>query len=270
MLFILGAVSKPLDDLSTNSSLVERALPPIRPKDPKRGHLFHNTDYLQKWGGAGSQVSWAYNWDSSMPSSFPKNLEYVPMLWSNGADHTRQWVTNANAAIARGSYHLLSFNEPDRCASGGSCMSPKDAANAYRTFMVPFAGRAYLGAPAVTNGPSGMKWLKEFLSLCTGCHIDFVPIHWYDSATNVGYFKNYIADAHAVAGHDLWITEFNGSGSSAEKESFLRTVIPWLDAQSYITRYSWFWCDAKSTLGAIVDKKGNPTSLGIVYGYLAF
>lgn len=86
-------------------------------------------------------------------------------------------------------------------------MSAKDAANAYRTYMNPFAGRVYLGSPAVTNGPSGMKWLKEFLGLCTGCRIDFIPIHWYDSATNVAYFKNYIADAHGIAGHDLWITE---------------------------------------------------------------
>jgi len=86
-------------------------------------------------------------------------------------------------------------------------MSAKDAADAYRRFMNPFAGKAYLEAPAVTNSPPGMKWLKEFLSLCTGCHIDFVPIHWYDSATNIEYFKNYLTDAHDIAGHDLWTTE---------------------------------------------------------------
>ncbi|KAH6702829.1 hypothetical protein BKA61DRAFT_494754 [Leptodontidium sp. MPI-SDFR-AT-0119] len=267
MLLLLGAIAH---DLFANSTPTERSLPPIQLKSAKRRLSFHNTDYIQKWGGSGAQVSWAYNWDSTMPAFFPKNLEYIPMLWSNEGSHTGQWFANANAAIARGSYHLLSFNEPDRCANGGSCMSAKDAANAYRTYMNPFAGRVYLGAPAVTNGPSGMKWLKEFLGLCTGCRIDFIPIHWYDSATNVAYFKNYIADAHGIAGHDLWITEFNGSGKSSEKESFLRTVIPWLDSQSYIQRYSWYWCDAKSTLGAIVDKKGNPTSLGKVYGYLVF
>lgn len=118
-----------------------------------------------------------------------------------------KWSANANAAIAHGTYHLLSFNEPDRCASGGSCMSAKDAANAYRTYMNPFSGRAYLGAPAVTNGPSGMEWLKEFLSLCTGCHIDFVPLHWYDSATNFGYFKNYLTNAHTIARMNIWIAE---------------------------------------------------------------
>lgn len=153
--------------------------------------------------------------------------------------------------------------------------------------MNPFAGRAYLGAPAVTNGPNGLTWLKDFLSLCIGCHIDFVPIHWYGSATNTVYFKNYLADAHAVAGRNLWITEvclppvvlrveeiliglqFNGAGSSAGKTAFLKNVIPWLDAQVYITRYSWFWCDAKAE-SPIVDGAGNPTALGKVYGFSAF
>ncbi|CZT12274.1 uncharacterized protein RCO7_10487 [Rhynchosporium graminicola] len=269
MLSYSGATACPTKMVDQNTNLVSRALAPVNSKDPKRGHSFHDSSYLQKWGGAGSQLSWAYNWDSTMPVDFPKNMEYIPMLWSTGADHVKQWTTNVNAAIARGTYHLLSFNEPDICYGGGSCMSAKDAAAAYKTYMSPFAGRAYLGAPAVTNGPSGMKWLKEFMGLCTGCQIDFVPIHWYDSATNVAYFKNYITDAHAIAGKNLWITEFNGSGTAAQKESFLRTVIPWMDSQSYILRYSWFWCDAKSTSGAIVDTKGNPTSLGKVYGFMA-
>ncbi|KAH9206455.1 glycosyl hydrolase catalytic core-domain-containing protein [Leptodontidium sp. 2 PMI_412] len=244
MLLLLGAIAHPLDDLFANSTPTERSLPPIQLKGAKRGLSFHNTDYIQKWGGSGTQISWAYNWDSTMPASFPKILEYIPMLWSNEGSHTGQPSLEVPTTFSP------STNQTD-------------------AQMEVHAWRAYLGAPAVTNGLSGMKWLKEFLGLCTSCRIDFVPIHWYDSATNVAYFKNYIADAHEIAGHDLWITEFNGSGKSSEKESFLRTVIPWLDTQSYIQRYSWYWCDAKSTLGTIVDKKGNPTSLGKVYGYLA-
>ncbi|KAJ5037587.1 uncharacterized protein L3040_007758 [Drepanopeziza brunnea f. sp. 'multigermtubi'] len=254
----------------SHTSLLARSLPAIRPSDPKRGLVFHDAALVQKWSGAGSQVSWAYNWDSSAPADLPPNLEFVPMLWGAAAEHTTRWAANANAAIARGASHLLSFNEPDYCTTTavGACLSPKDAANAYRKHMNPFAGRAYLGAPAVTNGPSGMKWLKQFLALCTGCQIDFVPIHWYDSATNVAYFKNYLADAHAVAGKNIWITEFNGSGSAAEKTAFLKTVTPWMDAQPYITRYAWFWCDAKAST-PIVDGAGNPTALGKVYGYTA-
>lgn len=147
-------------------------------------------------------------------------------------------------------------------------MSPQQAADAYRMYMNPFAGRAYLGAPAVTNGPSGLPWLKQFFSLCTGCHIDFIPIHWYDKATNVPYFKSYIEEAKAAAGSlNLWITEFEGSGTEAEQEAFLRAILPWLDTQRYVSHYSWYWCDPKGTL---VDAASNPTNLGKVYAYTAF
>ena len=90
MLFLFRVVSEPVNDVSFDSSLIARAPPPIHLKDPKRGLSFHNTDYLQNWGEAGSQVSWAYNWDSSMPAAFPKNLEYIPMLWSDDEEHTNQ------------------------------------------------------------------------------------------------------------------------------------------------------------------------------------
>ncbi len=89
-------------------------------------------------------------------------------------------------------------------------MSPQAAVNAYRKYIQPFKGRAYLGAPAVTNGAGGLPFLKEFLRLCTGCHVDYLAIHWYDSATNDAYFKSYMQQAYAVSGTlklKLWITE---------------------------------------------------------------
>lgn len=102
----------------------------------------------------------------------------------------------------------MAFNEPDACGLGQSCMSPQQADNAYRKYILPFSGRPALGAPAVTNGPNGLKWLRDFLSLCTGCQIEFVPIHWYDPASNVAYFTKYIEEAHAaVGGRDIWLTE---------------------------------------------------------------
>lgn len=102
-------------------------------------------------------------------------------------------------------------------------MTPQAAANAYLTYMNPFAGRAYLGAPAVTNGGSGLPWLTKFLALCTGCHIDFIPIHWYDSATNEAYLKWYVGQAKTIAGSlNLWITEVC---LSLEDASMLTSVV---------------------------------------------
>jgi hypothetical protein len=55
--------------------------------------------------------------------------------------------------------------------------------------------RAKLVSPAVTNGaaPMGLAWLDSFFAACSGCQIDAVAIHIYDSATNIAYFKNYIS-----------------------------------------------------------------------------
>jgi hypothetical protein len=86
-------------------------------------------------------------------------------------------------------------------------MSPQHAVDAYRKYIMPFSGRTALGAPAVTNGPGGLRWLREFLRLCAGCQIDFVPIHWYESAGNVAYFTGYIEEAHnAAGGRQIWLT----------------------------------------------------------------
>lgn len=46
--------------------------------------------------------------------------------------------------------------------------------------MQPFAGRAKLVSPAITNGaaPMGTAWLDSFLSACSGCTIDVIAIQY--------------------------------------------------------------------------------------------
>ncbi|OBT60045.1 hypothetical protein VE03_10660 [Pseudogymnoascus sp. 23342-1-I1] len=100
--------------------------------------------------------------------------------------------------------------------------------------MQPFAGKAKLGSPAVTDGPApmGIAYFQSFMAACDGCTVDFVPFHWYDAASNVDGFKQHLTDMNAVAGgRKLWITEFGATGSTDEQEEFLRQVIPWLDGR---------------------------------------
>ncbi|PQE08311.1 Glycoside hydrolase superfamily protein [Rutstroemia sp. NJR-2017a BVV2] len=124
---------------------------------PKRGIPYNNVGLIQHFNGGGSQVNWAWNWDSYMDPSFPSSyMEFVPCLWSDSGDHTGSWFNNVNNAISRGAGHIMAFNEPDSCGSGQSCMSPQQAVNAYRTYIQPFAGRVALGAPQVSNGPNGL------------------------------------------------------------------------------------------------------------------
>lgn len=110
--------------------------------------------------------------------------------------------------------------------------------------------------------------MTSFLQQCTGCHIDGVAMHWYDAAWNTGYFTNYFTDAYASFKKPLWITEvrfyivdtlpssirwhslgladlclfvqFAGAGSVAEQQTFLKTVLPWMEQQSFIERYAAF------------------------------
>lgn len=187
-----------------------------------------------------SSVTWAYNWDSKS-NGLSSKLDYIPMLWGLGSDFVDSWTTNADAAIASGSTALLAMNEPDLAAQ--SDLSYTDAAAGYLKYMQPYAGKALLGSPSVTNGasPMGLTYLKNFVDACDGCTIDFCAIHWYDSASNVEYFKSYMAEAQtACGGKPIWITEFGATGTSAEQATFLDTVIPWMDAQDYIEKYAYF------------------------------
>lgn len=222
----------------------------------KRGLAYNDASLTQFFTGANSEVTWAYNWGQTTSGLAP-GLQYIPMLWSNSADKTGSWSAHASAAIASGSTHLFSFNEPD--LGGQANMAVNVAAQAFMTYMQPFAGKAKLGAPAVTNGggATGLNYLSSFLSACTGCTIDFVNIHWYDSATNYAYFKSHVEQAYQTGGgRPVWITEFAASGTPDEQNTFLEVVIPWLDSQPYVEGYAYFMCSD----GVLVNGNGNGAS----------
>lgn len=114
------------------------------------------------------------------------------------------------------------------------------------------------------------QW-ENFIGNCTGCTIDVIPIHWYDSATNIAYFQSYISSAYAVGGNrPLWITEFGASGTDSQIQSFFDTVLPWLDGLSYIQRYAYFY-DGPSTssITYLVNEAGTAMSdIGTVFNGL--
>jgi hypothetical protein len=159
-----------------------------------------------EWEGDVSNVNWQYNWDSTT-SQKQEFAEYVPMLWGLTSDHTSIWFGNAYYWLSLpsgNSGHLLSFNEPEQ--SGQSNLSPADAANGYRQYMHPFIGQAQLGAPAVSN--DGYDWLYNFMKVdCSDCHIDFVPIHWYNDHTLFSDFQGWVTEVCNLVGRPVWITE---------------------------------------------------------------
>lgn len=146
----------------------------------KRGVAYNDASLTDAFT---TSMSWAYNWGSDSGGSILSTLEYVPMLWGLDTSDISNWVSKADSALASGSTHLLAFNEPDY--SGQANLSPADAAAGYVTYMQPYASKAKLVGPAVTNGGGemGLTWLAEFVAACTTCTLDAVAIHWYNGGT---------------------------------------------------------------------------------------
>jgi hypothetical protein len=185
-------------------------------------------------------ASWSYNWYSHKFGNLYPGVQFILMLWSDSVDLTSVWMKNAQAAIDAGATHILGFNEPD--LSEQANMSPDRAAAAWRKHIQPFAGKVKLVSPAITNGgpPLGHDWMDRFLMACSDCTIDAIAIHIYDSATNVAYFKSYIANAGKKYGKPVWVTEFGGSGTVAQQTEFIKLMVPYLNGLASVERYAYF------------------------------
>ena len=242
----------------------------------KRGLAYNAPNFTASFSVSGrpSKVSWSFNWYSfpytvnQERTGYNPAVEFSPMLWSTAADLTSVWSSNVEKSIADyGATTAVAFNEPDLCGSGASCMELSEAVSGYQTHMNPLAGKVRLGAPAVTNGEGplmGLSWLSKFLDQCTGCHIDFIPIHWYGDASNTSAFERYVTQASKVAGkRPLWITEFgDSSGKPEATRRFLEETIAWLDENERVERYTWFWVAP----GSLINANGTGLSeLGEIY-----
>lgn len=222
----------------------------------KRGLAFNHVSAATPFANV---ASWGYDWSPLKDGKLPAGIEYVPMLWGTDANHLNGY-SDAIKSYGSNIKCLLGFNEPD--LSSQSNMSPAAAAAAWKKYIQPYAGKLKLISPAVTNGaaPLGLAWLDKFMSACSGCTIDAVAIHIYDSATNVDYFKSYITGAYNRYKKPIWVTEFAGSGTTAQQQQFIKTMTAWLDSQSFVHRYAYF-ADIE---GSLVSG-GSLTAIGKAY-----
>jgi hypothetical protein len=215
-------------------------------------------------------ISWAYNWGNSPQGTILSGAEFVPMLW--GLNSASSWNAAAKSAIASGSTHLLSFNEPD--LSSQSNISPSVAATNHITYMNPLAGNGVqIGSPAVTNGagtspPMGIDWLNQFFTACGGqCKVDFVAFHWYNTAGSIADFKQHVQDvinaAAAVGVSKVWLTEFQAAGTDAEVQAFLAEALPFLDSTPAVERYAYFMCATGA--GDLLSSSSGLSTIGEAY-----
>ncbi|KAI4191097.1 MAG: hypothetical protein L6R41_000318 [Letrouitia leprolyta] len=247
------------EQATSSISTPEASVAPSTGNVVARGLVYNEASLTSAFDN--SNIGWMYNWDSSPGGTVDTGKEFIPMLWDTLTPyHTPHWESNAEAAIAAGSKHLLAFNEPD--LGGQANMNIGQSVDGWNKYMEPFHtkynGDIKLGSPSVCNGPDqnqGLAYLATFLEKCGGCHIDFLAIHWYGLATDDGVqnLKDHIGKATAMAGgRPIWLTEFQPSGSDEDQAKFLNQILPWLDDKSNgVERYAYFKVETMVSGGAL-------------------
>ena len=91
-------------------------------------------------------------------------------------------------------------------------MSVKDAVELWQQYLLPVKQRHpdfIQGSPAISNGPNGIPWLKDFIQQLGGldnAKIDVIVLHYY--GPNVRLFKQYVHEAYTTFRRPIWINEF--------------------------------------------------------------
>ena len=192
------------------------------------------------WDSSGSDLTWYYNYASTPSPSFDNStkLQFVPMLWGAPATTTdNTFLTDVTNQLESGDKvpYILTFNEPDGAANGGSNVSPELAAQTWIREVEPLKKKGVsLGAPAVTGAPSGFTWLESFFTACNGnCSADFIPVHWYGNfegmASHIGQVRS------TYMNMTIWITEYaDPEASLKDSQTFYNQSSSYLDSLEYV------------------------------------
>ncbi|KAL1310824.1 hypothetical protein AAFC00_001061 [Neodothiora populina] len=236
------------------------------------------------WDSSNSDITWYYNYKAEPTTEYNGKLEFVPMMWgAPSSPSTDMSFYNSVSSLIDGGMnitHVLGFNEPDGCVSGGSCMAAADAATIWKLQFEPLKKKygVKLGAPAVTGAPNGFTWLANWFSECAAlsngngsCEVDFIPAHWYG---NFEGLASHLGQVNATYQNitETWVTEFACTECSLkDSQTFFNQSTSYFDdTLSYLTRYSYFGAFRSdvSNVGpnaAFLTQKGELTDIGSWY-----
>jgi hypothetical protein len=118
-----------------------------------------------------------------------------------------------------------------------------------------------------TGRAAGLQFLWAFLKYKNNpdeFRCSAQAIHWFGNEKEspedqADHFISYVAHAHDIINtiygreQPIWITEFAPlpHGNVQRNAAFLRKVLPWLDAQPWIHRYSFFMAEDLLTNGQL-------------------
>lgn len=222
-------------------------------------------------------LTWYYSYQSlpstslaTLKSGSNGGLEFVPMLWG---DYDNTFVADVRKLKSQGYIikYVLGFNEPDMSSEfGGSNITPQKAAERWKKDIQPLkADGIFLGAPAPAGTEEGKAWMNQFFNACTGCTIDFIPLHWYGDfqglASHLGHYT------YMYPNMTFWITELAFAHQDiGSTEDMFKTTMEYLDKLSYVEKYSWFgsFRSDVSNVGpnaAFLTAQGQLTDIGSWY-----
>ncbi len=232
----------------------------------------HGTKNEKDWARVKSlNVSWLYNWGSTFAAGKPKEIEYVPMIWSG--KEAKNVRSRVEAVKAQKHQTLLGFNEPDKKEQANMTV-----AQALELWPALMASGMRLGSPGAAHPDK--EWMKEFMAKAVEkkYRVDFVCVHWY-WLPKPADFLGKLRAINKLYNLPIWITEFAVADWETTKEkpnqfsedevaAFLQKVLPELEKTPYIERYAWFPSGPNFpalSSSALFDKDGNLTKVGKVY-----
>ena len=213
----------------------------------------------------GLNLGWFYDWNISTNSS--ADMEYVPIK------QKRYWPGLGQDWKARGSLHLLGFNEPDK--SDQAKMTVDEAIQGWPELQKT---GLRLGSPATSDG--GLGWLYQFMDKAdaAGLRVDFVAVHYYRAFPNPGdakgaaqQFHDFLKGIHERTKRPLWVTEWNNGANwtsapdpnDKQQRDAIREMIEMLDKAPFVERYALYnWVEE---VREIKRKDGSLTPAGEVY-----
>ncbi|KAI0404767.1 glycosyl hydrolase catalytic core-domain-containing protein [Xylaria palmicola] len=265
-----------------NEPSTKRGMPYIANSDP------HSEDYNVLLSSE-SPVNWYFTWSpiaapsDIFPDSAESRVEFVPTLPST--DNLDENI-DALSRVPSTSKHLFTFNEPDGSTdSGGSSISPDDAAKAYIEKIVPLRDRFRISHPSVTGSSRGLEWLNDFNGSCwdidsdNGCPADFITAHWYGNFEGLSSWLDQLVEWYNQSGSGIekdvtvWLKEF-GLPQEDQDTTFemMNQSLPYLDRLEYVEKYAWFGAfrpkEANEWTGdglALLQGDGGLSELGAYY-----
>lgn len=245
----------------------------------KRGIVYigtyHPSDY-KLFISRESPMTWYYTF-ATYPSLQQTSLDFVPMI--HGASDAAKAVSSIQQ-MAKDITHVLTFNEPDGSVeSGGSNVSPEDAAQTYLNTIAPLREDPYnlkLSVPATTGSGPGLNWLRSFNESCfnitsKGCEFDFLAAHWYGDFPALASWLGTLHEFYPRL--PIWLTEF-ALPAMAENITydFVNQSLSYLDQLDYVERYSYFGTFRREVANnftgpnvAMLNNDGGLTDIGALY-----